>query len=168
MFSIEDHVLYGSHGACRIADIASMRFGKTRGKYYVLHPVDQPDARYYVPVENASAVAKLSPVMSRGELLDLLHSDSVKENSWIADESARKTRYKELIGSSDRAALLNMIYCLHQHRKAQTEAGKKFHQCDENFLHDAQKLLGSEFALVFGLEQGSVNNFILEHLNLRG
>ena len=168
MFEIGDRVLYSSHGACTIAGIESMRFGKTRGKYYVLQPVDQSDSKYYVPVDNASAVSKLSPLLSRDELMQLLHSDAVRENNWIADESGRKQRYKELINSADRCALLNMIYCLHQQKKAQKDAGKKFHQCDENFLHDAQKLLSSEFAVVLGMEQGSVNDFILEQLNLRG
>ena len=168
MFDIQDRVLYGSHGACTIVGIESMRFGKTRGKYYVLQPLEQPDSKYYVPVDNESAVAKLSPLMNREALLELLHSETVRENNWITDEGQRKLRYKELLGSADRRALLNMIYCLHQHKKAQKEAGKKFHQCDENFLHDAQKLLNSEFALVFGLEQGRVNEFILEQLNVQG
>lgn len=168
MFQIQDRVLYGSHGACTIVAIESMRFGKTRAKYYVLQPLEQPDSKFYVPVDNESAVAKLSALLSKEALLELLHSESVKENNWIADEGQRKLRYKELINSADRCALLNMIYCLHQHKKAQIEAGKKFHQCDENFLHDAQKLLNSEFALVFGLQQGSVNDFILEQMNVQG
>ena len=90
MFEIGDRVLYGSHGACIIAGIESMRFGKTRGKYYVLHPAQQPDSKYYVPVDNVSAVSKLSPLLSRDELMQLLHSDAVRENKWIADESGRK------------------------------------------------------------------------------
>lgn len=165
MFNIKDRVLFSCHGACTIVGIETMRFGKTREKFYVLQPLQQPDSRYYVPVDNGEAVSKLSPLMSREALLALLHSEDVRKNNWIADESLRKQRYKELIGSGDRSALLNMIYCLHQHKKAQQAAGKKFHQCDDNFLHDAQKLLNSEFALVFGLEQNQVNDFILSHMN---
>ena len=81
MFEIQDRVLYGSHGACTIVAIESMRFGKTRAKYYVLQPLEQPDSKYDVPVDNESAVAKLSPLLSRAELLGLLHSETVKENN---------------------------------------------------------------------------------------
>lgn len=168
MYNIADRVLYGSHGACTIIGIESMRFGKTRGKYYCLQPLEQPDSRYYVPADNETAVAKLSPLMSREDLLALLHSESVKENNWIADESQRKLRYRELINCGDRAALLNMIFCLHQHKEAQRQAGKKFHQCDEGFLHDAQKILNSEFSLVFDLEPAQVVPFILEQMNVVG
>lgn len=165
MFKIGDQVLYGSHGACTIVGTEQMRFGKTKGNYYVLQPLQQADSKFYVPMDNETAVAKLSPLLSQEALLELLHSDAVRSNTWIADESLRKQRYKELINSGDRPALLNMIYCLHRHKQAQQAAGKKFHQCDENFLHDAQKLLNSEFALAFGLEPGQVNDFIASHMN---
>lgn len=168
MFQTGDRVLYASHGACTILGIESMRFGKNRARYYCLQPLEQPDSRYYVPVENEAAAAKLSPLMTKEALLDLLHSRDVRQNNWIADENQRKLRYRELISSGDRAALLNMIYCLHRHKEAQRQAGKKFHQCDDGFLHDAQKLLNSEFSLVFGLEPARVDEFILEHLNAAG
>ena len=168
MFNIGDQVLYGSHGACTVIGVESMRFGKTRAKYYCLQPLQQPDSRYYVPADNEAAVAKLSPLMTKDALLELLHSENVRINNWISDESQRKLRYRELLSSGDRAALLNMIYCLHQHKDAQQKAGKKFHQCDDGFLHDAQKLLNSEFSLVFGLEQGQVVPFILEQMKVEG
>ena len=165
MFKQGDQVLYGSHGACTIIGIESMKFGKTRGKYYCLQPLEQPDTRYYVPADNDAALAKLSPLMTKESLLGLLHSEEVRQNNWIQDESQRKLRYRELISSGDRAAILNMIYCLHRHKEAQIQAGKKFHQCDDGFLHDAQKLLNSEFSLVFGLEPAQVPGFIKEELS---
>lgn len=168
MFEVGDRVLYASHGACAIIGIESMRFGKTRAKYYCLQPIEQPDSRFYVPVDNEAAAAKLSPLMSKEALLDLLHSEDVRKNNWIADENQRKQRYRELIGSGDRRALLNMIYCLHRHKEVQRQAGKKFHQCDDGFLHDAQKLLNSEFCVVFDLEPAQVDGFILEQLSTQG
>jgi len=164
MFQQGDQVLYGSHGACTIIAVESMKFGKTRGKYFCLQPLEQPDSRYYVPADKEAALAKLSPLMSKEALLELLHSEEVRKNNWIQDESQRKLRYRELISSGDRAAILNMIYCLHRHKEAQAQAGKKFHQCDDGFLHDAQKLLNSEFSLVFGLESAQVPEFIKEEL----
>ena len=59
---------------------------------------------------------------------------------------------------------MGMIGALHRHRREQLAAGRKFHQSDENFLNDAQKLLNAEFALVFGLEPREVNDFIRREL----
>lgn len=164
MYEIGQQVLYGVHGVCRIIAIEAMRFGRTRAKYYVLEPLEQPGARFYVPVENEAAVAKLRPLMTKEALLELLHSDEVRNAPWIAEENQRKLRFRELISSGDRAQLMGMICALHRHKKAQSAAGRKFHQSDENFLNDAQKLLNAEFAQVFGLEPREVNAFIVNEL----
>jgi CarD family transcriptional regulator len=164
MYEIGQQVLYGIHGICTVTAIERMRFGKEKAKYYCLEPVDQPGAKFYVPVENAAAVAKLRRLLSREELLELLHSEEVRNYPWIADENQRKLRFRELIGSGDRLELMGMICALHRHRKEQLSAGRKFHQSDENFLNDAQKLLNAEFAQVFGLEPKNVNAFILKEL----
>ena len=164
MYEIGQQVLYGIHGVCTITAIERMRFGKEKAKYYCLEPLDQPGARYYVPVENAAAVSKLRRLMSREELLELLHSEQVRNYAWIADENLRKLRFRELIGSGDREQLMGMIGALHRHKKAQLAAGRKFHQSDENFLNDAQKLLNAEFAQVFGMEPKAVSAFILREM----
>ena len=164
MYEIGQQVLYGVHGVCRIIAVEAMRFGKKRAKYYVLEPLDQPGARFYVPVENETAVGKLRPLMTKEALLELLHSDEVRNTPWIAEENQRKLRFRELINSGDRAQLMGMIGALHRHKRAQTAAGRKFHQSDENFLNDAQKLLNAEFAQVFGLETREVNAFIVKEL----
>lgn len=164
MYEIGQLVLYGIHGVCRIVAVEAMRFGKAKARYYVLEPVEQPGAKFYIPVENEAAVSKLRPLMTREELLELLHADRVRNAPWIADENQRKLRYRELITSGDRESLMGMIGALHRHRRAQLAAGRKFHQADENFLSDAQKLLNAEFAQVFGLEPKEVNGFILKEL----
>lgn len=164
MFNVGDRVLYGIHGVCTIIGLESMRFGKSRGKYFCLQPLEQPDSRYYVPAENETAVAKLSPLMTKESIIELLHSENVRENNWIPDENQRKLRYRELLSGLDRAGLLNMIYCLHQYKEAQLQAGKKLHQCDDSFLRDAKKLMNSELCLVLDLEPAQVSAFIREHL----
>ncbi len=164
MYQPGEQVLYGIHGVCAVLSVESMRFDRVRQKYYVLQPIAQPDARFYVPVDNAAATSKLRPLLSREELLTLLHSQEVRNAPWIADEGQRKLRYRELINSGDRAQLMGIIGALLRHKHAQQAAGRKFHLSDENFLHDAQKLLNAEFAQVFGLQPGEVNDFISREL----
>ena len=164
MYEIGELVLYGIHGICAITGIERMRFGKEKADYYVLVPREQPESKFYVPVANEAAVAKLRSLLSREELLELLLSEQVRNYPWIADEGQRKLRFRELINSGDRAQLMGMIGALHRHKRAQLAAGRKFHQSDENFLNDAQKLLNAEFALVFELEPRAVSGFILREL----
>lgn len=156
--------VYGIHGVCTIVDVETKSVDRKKVEYFVLEPKEQPGARYYVPTHNPAALAKLRPLLSAEELETLLASESTRRISWIADENLRKQKYRELINSADRAALISMIRALYRHKQEQLEAGRKFHQCDENFLRDAQKLLCSEFSLVLGIPQSEVSGYIEKKL----
>lgn len=164
MFQIGDQVVYGIHGICRIIDLEERVVDRKKIPYFVLEPMDQPGARFFVPSQNPAALAKLRRVLDRVELESLLASEEIRQNCWIADENRRKQRYRELISGGDRAALLQMISSLHQHKKEQAAAGRKFHLCDENFLRDAERLLNAEFALVLGIQPSEVGSYILAAL----
>lgn len=164
VFQRGERFVYGIHGVCEIVDIEVKTIDRKKKEFYVLEPIGQRGARFYVPTANQVAVAKLRPVISRDELRDLLRSEQTTRNAWIADENQRKQKYRELIISCDRAALVGMVHTLHQRKSELAAAGKKFHLCDENFLRDAQKLLGSEFSLVLDIEQNEVGNYVKEML----
>lgn len=160
MFQLGDRVVYGIHGVCSIIDIEQRVVSRNKTEYYVLSPLDQPDTRFYIPVHNQMAVAKLRPMLTRKQLDALLRSDEADQNTWIPDENQRKQRYRELISSGDRAALICMVRTLHKHKLDQIASGRKFHQCDENFMRDAEKLLSSEFSQILGIPQNEVGAYI--------
>ena len=93
----------------------------------------------------------------------MIASCDPNRNSWIADENQRKLRYRVLIGSGDRRALVVMVHTLHVHKNKQAEQGRKFHLCDENFLRDAEKLLCSEFSLILGLSKEETAAYLKKH-----
>lgn len=165
MFQIGDRVIYGSHGVCQIVTVEERVIDRKRIKYFALEPVSQPGTRYLIPSENPVALSKLRHLITRDELEQLLQSQQIRENCWISDENQRKQRYRELISSCDRVALLRMIHTLHHQKKVQLEAGRKFHLCDENFLHDAQKLLTAEFSLVLNIDPSAVADYILSAMD---
>lgn len=161
MFEVGNSVVYGIHGVCVILNVETRVVDKKKVEYYVLEPALQPGARYYVPVHNEQAVAKLKPILTQQELNALLASDAVDKEVWLDDENSRKQHYRALIASGDRAALISMIRTLLHHREAQRSSGRKFHLCDETFLKDAQKLISGEFAWVLGIDPDQVENYII-------
>ena len=102
--------------------------------------------------------------MTMEQLDQLLCSEEVRQDSWIADENQRKQHYRELITSGDRLSLLRMVRSLHRHKEQQREAGKKFHLSDENFLRDAERLLNSEFSMILGIDAKEVGTYIQSKL----
>lgn len=160
MYQQGDQVVYGIHGVCRILDLELRKVDRKNVEYYVLEPIDQSGARFYVPTQNEAAVAKLRPLITQKELDALLRSDDATEDVWIEDENQRKQYYRELITSGDRAAQIRMIHALHIHKRKLAETGRKFHLCDENFLRDAEKLLSSELSLIMNIELDQVGTYI--------
>lgn len=163
MYQVGERVVYGIHGVCEITDVEIKTVDRKKISYFVLEPVEQPGARYYIPMENPTALAKLSPMLTADELNALLSSCDASESSWIADENQRKLRYRELVSGGDRRALVVMVHTLHLHKIRQEEQGKKFHLCDENFLRDAEKLLCSEFSLVLNLTKEETVEYLKKH-----
>ncbi len=164
MYQCGDQVLYGAHGVCRVLESETRTVDRKKVEYYALEPVDQPGARYYIPIGNPAAVAKLRPLLSKEALDTLIHSEAVSADAWINDENQRKQRYRELICSGDREQLLRMVCTLHRRKKEMIQAGRKLHLCDENFLRDAQKLLSSEFSTVLNIRQDEVGEYIQNEL----
>ena len=57
-----------------------------------------------------------------------------------------------------------MICCIYRHRQAQFAAGKKIHQCDDNFLRDAERLIAGELGAVMEMDQPEALNYLREKL----
>lgn len=165
MYQTGDRVVYGIHGVCEIVGTEDKTVDRKKVSYFVLQPLAQQEARFYIPVHNEAALAKLRAVLTAEDINTLLHSDQVRDNTWIADENQRKLRYRSLINSGDRTSLLCMVRTIYLHKQAQEAIGRRLHLCDENFLRDAQKLLESEFSLVLNIPQNEVGSYIRSALS---
>lgn len=155
-----DRVVYGIHGVCQVVDIESRMIDRKTVEYYVLQPVGQGDAKFYVPTQNPAAVAKMRKVLTKAEINQMLESEEVKADSWIPNEAIRKETYRQIISRADCVELIRMIRALYIHKQEQLAAGKKFHQCDEAFMRDAERLIRSELAEVLEIPREQVADYI--------
>ena len=156
--------MYGVHGVCRVVGTEKQLVNRKRATFLVLEPLTQSESRFYLPTENPTAMGKLKEVLSCDELASLLNSDEICANVWIHEENRRKQHYRELIGSGDRLALLQMIHSLYRYKEEQLESGRKFHQSDDNFLRDAEKLIASEISLVMELTPEEARKYLRTQL----
>lgn len=166
MYQPGDRVVYGSHGVCNVIALEIRSVNRKKVEYYVLSPIEQNEARFYVPTQNQTALSKLRPVMTKEELDQLLNDPNNFTDCWIPDENRRKLVYRELINSSDRGRLIGMVHALHLHREQQQSMGRKFHLCDENFLRDAEKLLNEEFSLVLNIPVSEIRDYVHKVSNI--
>ena len=160
MFEIGQQVVYGSHGICMITGMEQQNSGEKTIKYLVLEPLHQSGSRFLIPTHNTAAMSKLQKLLTKEEVVQLLHSEEVHTLCWIEDEGKRKQTYREMMGRGDRVQLMAMLYTLYQHKAQQAASGRKMHLCDDNFLRDTEKLLTNEISVVFNMDIASAKQYI--------
>ena len=160
MFTVGEHVIYGTHGVCCISEIKQMSFGADSRDYYVLTPVSERRSTIFVPVDNETLLAQMRKVLTKEEIDDLLDSVEPGSLEWIASDSERKDFCNKTIKSGDRLAIIGMIEMLYLHQEEMKSAKKHFHVTDERFLREAEKLLHDEFSFVLGITGTEVHEYI--------
>lgn len=166
MFYVNETVLYGTEGVCRIADIERKNFGGKQMEYYVLRPVYQDSSTIFVPLQNEALLKKMRRILSAEEIVEIIRAMPSEEYLWIEDEAERRETYKGILMDGDRGALVRLIKTLYAHQKKQQAKGKKLHISDERFLKEAEKILYDEFALVLNIKRQQVLPFILDQIQV--
>jgi len=161
-YKVNDTILYGIHGVCRITEISERQFNDKCREYYVLKPICDDKATLYVPVNNEKLVDKMRRVLTAAEIYELIETMPDENTIWIENESARKEKYKEILRQGDRVELVRLVKTLYQHQETQREKGKKLHLADERFMKDAERMLFAEFAHVLDIKYEQVLPFILK------
>lgn len=166
MYQVSDTVLYGTDGVCKIVEIVTKHFTQdATGLYYVLKPVYHESATIFIPVGNQTLTDKMRPVLTRDEVLQIIHSMPELDALWIADDAKRQKTYEKILRSGDRMQIIRMIKALYSHEKYQQEHGRKFHTADQKIMKEAESMLYEEFAYVLDIQQEKVLPFIIDHIH---
>lgn len=166
MYQIDDVVVYGLHGVCRIAEIEKREFAGEEQLYYTMKPVFDNRSTFFVPVENELSKKKLRRLLSPKEVKELIHGIPHQDAIGIADEKHRKETYQKIIESGDRMEIIRLVKTIYERKNAQEKAGKKQHLIDERYMKEAETVLYDEFAYVLKIKREDVLPFIQKELGI--
>lgn len=164
MFKVNDTIMYGTQGICKIVEITEKDFMGTKKEYYVLKPINDAGATLFAPVKNEKIEAKMRRILSEEEIYDLIETMPYEEANWIANENERKEKYKKIIASGDRAELIKMIKALYFHKKQRESDGKHLYLSDERFFKEAERILYDEFQYVLKIRKDELMAFIFNRI----
>lgn len=164
MYQIDDVVLYGTNGVCRLVDITEKDCGGKMVTYYVLTPFASENSTVFVPVNNKKLTSRLRYVLTKEELDELIDDVPKRADTWIENERQRKEYYKELLAHADAGELMNLIKTLLEHQKRVYAIGKKLHMCDERMLQDAERMILDEAAYVLRVAPAEAEAYILNRI----
>lgn len=156
MYNIDDIVIYGTHGVCRITEITEKEFASETQLYYTIKPVFNTKSTFFLPVNHQNTAKKLFYPLPKGEIKALIASFPKLTPVTVTDEKQRRDIYKQVIESGDRKQIAGLLKTLYQRKKEQLNQGKKQHLIDERFMKDAETVLYEEFAYVLQKDRGEI------------
>ena len=164
MYKVNDTIMYGTQGICKIVEITEKDFMGTKKEYYVLKPISDASATLYAPMNNAKTEAKMRRILSEEEIYELIDTMPYEEANWIRNENDRKEKYKNIIISGDRVELIRMIKALYYQKREREADGKHLYISDERFMKDAERILYDEFQYVLKVEKEELMNYIFDRI----
>ncbi len=165
MYEINDLIMYGSTGVCKVSDITTPDFAaeKEDNLYYVLTPLYQ-NGVIYAPVNNEKVFMR--PVITEDEAKDLIdnipriHTEIYKNSSM-----QQLTKYYQSVLDTHRCLdLLKLTKSIHEKKEAAMKQNRHLGQIDKKFMKRAEDLLFGEFAAALHISKDDVQSYIEDRL----
>lgn len=163
MHKVNDYVVYGSIGVCRISDIVSE--SDIHGKvieFYVLSSVSENHLTIKAPVTNPNVLIR--KVISKDEISSLISLMSAQETIWIKNGKERNIYFKNALKSGRCEEWIKVIKTIYLEKQVKIGEGKKLAKSDEDIMQAAEKKLHGELAIALNISPDKVLSYILEHI----
>lgn len=159
MYQVGAYVNYGGHGICQITEIRVMDFGSGKGSYYILSPIAQTGAVFYLPIGNEKALKHLRPVLTKAEIDRILSNAGREKMTWIADRKQRAASFQQILARRDTAELLLLAGCLHSQMASH---GLSF--SDKEILTKIENAIEQEFSFALHISREDIGQYIQDRL----
>ena len=165
MYEINDLIMYGSTGVCKVSDITKPDFaGSDEDKlYYVLEPLYQTGV-IYAPVDNERVFMR--PVITEDEAKDLIdqipeiHTEIYKNSSM----QQLTKHYQSILDTHGCRELLELTKSIHMKKIDASKHNRHLGQIDKKFMKRAEDLLFGEFAAALNISRDDVQRYIQNRL----
>lgn len=164
MYEVNDVVMYGAVGICKVTAIEKRDFTGEELEYYILKHKNDEKNVFYVPVNNEAATGKMHRIWSKAEIDELISHMNSEGSIWIENDVKRKEEYSRIIKDADKHEVVRLIKTLYLRRKELAEGGKRLHSADVNFLSIAENMLFEEFAYALNIDRSEVVDYIERHI----
>ena len=164
MFNVDDYIMYGKTGVCKVVDITNEKFinGEKR-KYYILSPIYNNDTVIKIPLDNDKV--PMRKVISKGDMTTLINDIPNMEILWIDDEKKRIAQFETMLKSGQCEELIKLIKSIKFSKKYARSIGKKLEQPDRDIMKEAERLLTEEFAIILNVYPNEASSYILSQID---
>ncbi|MBQ8624399.1 MAG: CarD family transcriptional regulator [Oscillospiraceae bacterium] len=162
MFSINEYVIYGSEGVCRVESIGHPDIsGLDKLKeYYTLLPVYK-SGRIYTPIDSTIHMRRVITKTKAQELIDNIKEIS-HELDVPKDIKQANLFYRDLVRSYECSKLISLIKYVFFKQREFSLIKRNMPAVDLKFLKIAEDMLYSEFGFALGIDPKDVKGYIIK------
>ena len=151
MFKVDDYIMYGMTGVCKVIDITNEKVvNGDKREYYVLSPIHHDNTIIKIPLDNNKI--PMRKIISKGDVTSLINDMSNMEALWIDDEKKRSNKFKTMLKSGKCEDLIELI--------SNKRYLKKLNKADKEIIKEAERLVSEEFAIILNISPKEVNSYI--------
>jgi CarD family transcriptional regulator len=164
MFQVNDYVVYGSSGVCKILEIGTPEINLIdRTKlYYTIKPEFTRGSLIYTPVDNDKQI--LRSIITKEDALMLIDDIPYMDIIQIANDKLRNLSYKQTMRRYNCREWMKLIKTLYLDKEKRLSEGKKFGYTDMKYLQEAEDYLYCEFSIPLGIPREEMDDFIKDRL----
>lgn len=165
MYKVEDYIIYGGNGVCKVEDICvPPEVGGVRNdqKYYILNPIYLKGNTIYTPVENTKVISRR--IISKEETELLIKSIPSIGTLIVTDDKTTEVNCKNALRSCDCTEWVKVIKTIQGRNQVRLDSGKKIRQSEEHLLKAAKEFLYGELAIPLEISKDQVSEYILKKI----
>lgn len=159
MYSVNDMVVYGNNGVCKIVDITATGFNSAQKEllYYVLKPALQ-NCVIYAPTDTK---VFMRPVLSAQEVEQLINSipEVQIDTNLGSNKQQLEEYYRTVVKTHDCAKFIKLVMSLY-HKKNAEEPNTKSGIPYERIMKQVEELIYNEFSVALGISVDEVQRYI--------
>lgn len=162
MFSVNEYVIYGSEGVCKVESIGHpdiTGLDKNR-EYYTLSPVYR-SGKIYTPTDSTIIMRRVITKNQAEELIGGI-KDISSDLDVPKDAKLANVFYRDMVRSYECHKLIKVIkHVFHKQREC-AESKRSLPAVDMKFFKMAEEMLYSEFAFALGIDPKDVKGYITD------
>jgi Transcriptional regulators, similar to M. xanthus CarD len=160
MYKVDENIIYGKMGVCRITDITVPKHlnHANRQLYYVLKSLND-NCVIYAPVDTAVYMRPVISAEDADRLIDQIPTMACE----AYDEDSGKDlvrHYESALETHSCEDLLKLTQSIYAKKQVADDEGRKLGQIDQKFMKQAEDILFGEFSLAFGIPKDQVSEYI--------
>lgn len=159
MYKINDLIIYGKTGTCKILDITTPKNSFNKDQlYYVLQPLYE-ECVIYTPVNTKVFMRPIISAEEADRLINMI--PTIQAEAYYSDRMQElKEHYEAAITAYNCAELIGLAMSIYAKKQIAEQQNRKIGQIDKNFMETAEELLFGEFSIALGIPKDKVQEYI--------